>query len=125
MPKRRPKATNEMIRIRNQSIGKLCPITECDTIMGDPSLNNCASATIEHIHPLDDGGVNAMTNIAIICGGCQRARNETKQHFKNEGEKVPYEYWQVSLVSTLPKIIEAFYAVYHEIFLTKRGLNSH
>jgi len=114
-----------MIDTRNQSIGMLCPITECETIMGDPSLNDCYSATIEHIRPLDDGGLNAMTNVAIICGSCQRARNETKQYFKSEGVMVPCEYWQVSLVSTLTKIVEAFYATYHEVFLLKREFNSH
>ena len=109
-----------MIRYRDSLVGTACP--KCNKTMGVAAKNNSVSATIEHNIPLDDGGLNEMPNISIICGACQSANNGVKQHFKLQGELVPSEYWVLSLdFLTYEQIIKILYAQQHKIFLKKRA----
>jgi len=109
-----------MIHYRDSLVGAACP--KCDNTMGVAAKNNSVSATIEHNIPLDDGGLNEMCNISIICGACQSANNGVKQYFKLQGELVPSEYWVLSLdFLTYEDIIKRLYTEYHNIFLKKRA----
>ena len=109
-----------MIRYRDSLVGTACP--KCDKTMGVAAKNNSVSATIEHNIPLDDGGLNEMCNISIICGACQSANNSVKQHFKIRGEIVPSEYWTLSLdMLSFGHLVECFYSQFHGIFLEKRA----
>ena len=98
-------------------IGFPCPI--CGEIMvGDPG--HPQSATLEHVIPLHHGGTNHPSNLDVICNSCNSARNTVKQYFDARFRRVPFEYWQCSLVKSLKHIIDHFYNEYHIIFLNAR-----
>ncbi|MDA8610036.1 HNH endonuclease [Euryarchaeota archaeon] len=96
-------------------IGSACPICRVKLVaIGDNT------PTIEHIIPLSNGGSNRKNNLTVICRACNHARNFVKQFFENKGERVPVEYWQCSLLSSLLPIVEHYYYDYHKIFLNAR-----
>jgi hypothetical protein len=96
-------------------IGSACPICRVKLVAIGDNM-----PTIEHIIPLSNGGSNHKSNLKVICRACNHARNLVKLFFENKGERVPVEYWQCSLLSSLLPIVEHYYSDYHKIFLNAR-----
>ena len=114
----RKKYNNYITKYRQSRIGFACPI--CRVKLVATSDNMDMSATIEHVLPLSNGGSNHKSNLTVICRACNFARNSVKQFFENKNERVPVEYWQCSLSSSLQNIVEHFYKDYHDSFLNAR-----
>ena len=114
---KRKTKTKKITLLIQSRIGLPCP--SCGEIMtgvpGHPQY-----ATLEHVIPLDHGGTNHISNLDIICNSCNSARNYVKQYFDNRNRRVPREYWQCSLRSSLLYIIDRYYKEYHDIFLIAR-----
>jgi hypothetical protein len=109
--------TDKMKTLIQSRIGSACPICGVKLVAICDTMDK---ATIEHVLPLSNGGSNEKRNLAVICRACNYARNFVKQFFENKGERVPVEYWQCSLLSSLLPIVEHYYYDYHKIFLNAR-----
>ena len=106
-----------MKRFVQSKIGFPCP--PCGDKMV-ATCNHTTMATLEHVIPLSHGGSNHSSNLDVICLSCQRARNYVKQYFENQEDFVPKEYWQLSLCPSLIHFIDAYYIIYHDIFIKAR-----
>jgi len=121
--------TKKMKTLRSEKVGTICPVFGCDFVLtpsgpaSDSRKTAESAATVEHIRPLADGGPHCISNIAIICDQCQRARNALFISHR-ENNAFPPDYWTISLMSSMEHLLQAFYSDLHEEFLKIKARNA-
>ena len=126
---RRKTITKSMRNLRTEMVGTVCPVIGCDFVLtpSGPAENSRnvadSAATVEHIRPLADGGSHTISNVAIICNSCQKARNSL---FISRGSIniFPREYWWISLMYNQDEILTTFYSELHNEFLSYKARNA-
>ena len=125
---RRKKITNKMKLLRSTKVGSICPVVGCDFVLTpsgqgrDSNKPAESAATVEHIRPLSDGGLHCISNIAIICDSCQKARN-TLYMSKRKIQSFPRDYWTISLMSSMEDLLIFYFKEIHEEFLKIKAMS--